>query len=85
MTIQPVMTLRPPPNGPLVRSIHYLHWESAKSLFDGVHPVLVHSTRRANEYWSFHIELWDDTPMCITRLNGNVLDKFMLSAALPPK
>ena len=75
--------LPPPPRPiPIVRSIQCSLWESGISLFDGINPIFVHSTRKGTEYWSFHIELHEEKPMCVTRLNGVIKDMF---AATAPK
>ena len=76
----PTTILQYPPNIYPVRSIRYYYWQTAKPRFDGVNPLEVRIIERDGKKWSYHIEMYENVPMCVTRLDDAIKDTFPLSA-----
>lgn len=61
---------------PLTRSINMNSWLMGIQLFDGTNPVKV-AKHQANPamVWLFTVEKWADKVTCVTRLNGQVVNR----------
>jgi hypothetical protein len=68
-----------PPKSPLVRSIHLALWQSGIEQFvhgGGQKPVSVYRVLTLDDNkWLYTVELVDDVPHCVTRLNDDVVSK----------
>lgn len=60
----------------IARSIHYCLWDSAyDELVDGVSYVRVYKNKTESGTWLYTIERIDGKVYCITRYNGNLIEK----------
>lgn len=61
---------------PLIRSIDMNSWRLGIELFDGQNPLKV-AKHQANPamIWLFTVEKWGDQVACVTRLNGQVVNR----------
>jgi len=61
---------------PLIRSIDMNSWRLGIEMFDGQNPLKV-AKHQANPamIWLFTVEKWGDHVVCVTRLNGQVVNR----------
>jgi len=71
-----------PPNLYPVRTIRYSYWHTAMLSFDGTNPVEVRIIERDGKKWSYHIEIHKNEPHCVTRLDGQIKEAFLLNAII---
>ena len=50
--------------------------------FDGTNPVEVRIIERDGKKWSYHIEIHKNEPHCVTRLDGQIKEAFLLNAII---